>query len=208
MGASQHCVQRRGIAVLLLFLAEMRVAGKRALRWRFLCHSAKCLGATRLPRSFSSYLTNRLQSWQRTVDALRATVPAASVPPRAITVGIGEKTLEGKSGVTTPQSILSEDAEVRKALGNSTVVAALVNGRAWDLKRPLETDATLEFVDFNHPAVCVPDDFKFVFRLPFFLCVIVGIIRKCILRDFLFCAFTLLFLHRAGKCSGIHRLMY
>ncbi|ORX45489.1 threonyl-tRNA synthetase [Hesseltinella vesiculosa] len=54
---------------------------------------------------------------------------------------------EGISWETTPMAIA---LGISKSLAERTVVAK-VNGEVWDLERPFEGDAELEFLDFDHP---------------------------------------------------------
>jgi threonyl-tRNA synthetase len=53
----------------------------------------------------------------------------------------------GKSWETTPESIAKG---ISKSLLEK-VSTALVDGKSWDMARPLETDCTLELVGFEHP---------------------------------------------------------
>lgn len=64
-----------------------------------------------------------------------------------ITVRMGDgKTVEGEVWKTTPYHIA---ADISPELAESIVVAK-VNGELWDLDRPLEGDATLELLTFDH----------------------------------------------------------
>lgn len=53
----------------------------------------------------------------------------------------------GKSWETTPDSIAKG---ISKSLSEKVFIA-LVDGKSWDMGRPLEADCTLELLDFEHP---------------------------------------------------------
>jgi threonyl-tRNA synthetase len=89
-----------------------------------------------------AYIEERIQKW----DALSAAAPAT---PEAAPVKVTLK--DGKVlDATTAQTPM----DICKQLSNSlakVVVVAKVNGKAWDLFRPFESDCTLEFFDFESP---------------------------------------------------------
>ncbi|KAK9390925.1 threonine-tRNA ligase mitochondrial [Crotalus adamanteus] len=60
----------------------------------------------------------------------------------------GGRSIECESWTTTPYQLA---LQISQSLAKA-VVAARVNGRLYDLDRPLESDATLEFVDFDSQA--------------------------------------------------------
>lgn len=104
---------------------------------------------TAVPLEFTptpTYFQSRIDMFERIKaeqDAARAA--AARIP---INITLPDKsTREGTAWETSPMDIARQ---ISKSLSERIVIAK-VNGGLWDLERPLEGDANLEFLDFEHP---------------------------------------------------------
>ena len=74
---------------------------------------------------------------------------SAEQPRVPITVTLPDSsTRPGTSFETTPFDVA---ASISKGLSEKVIIAK-VDGKLWDLNRPLEKDCTLEVMDFDHPS--------------------------------------------------------
>ena len=87
-----------------------------------------------------SFCEERVKLWEE----YKAQAKPVESKPIKITLKDG-KILDGVAGETTPLSVAKG---LSQALGKKSVVAK-VNGKAWDLWRPLEDDSTLELFSFE-----------------------------------------------------------
>jgi len=93
------------------------------------------------------YITERIKLWEEIQkQGPQVNVPGAAAHGETIQVTLKDgKQIEAKAWETTPMEIV-------KGISNSlakNVVVAKVNGKLWDLLRPLESNCTLEFFDFE-----------------------------------------------------------
>jgi len=90
---------------------------------------------------------HRLEVWERCKAKREAEQQALPEDPIKITLPDGN-VKEGVKGKTSPYDIA---LGISKGLAENSVVAN-VNGKPWDMKRPLVEDCELELCKFDHPA--------------------------------------------------------
>ena len=104
---------------------------------------------TAVPLEFTptpTYFQSRIDMFER----IKAEQDAARAADARIPINItlpDKSTREGTAWETSPMDIARQ---ISKSLSERIVIAK-VNGGLWDLERPLEGDANLEFLDFDHP---------------------------------------------------------
>eukprot|EP00004_Rigifila_ramosa_P013956 TRINITY_DN3130_c0_g1_i2.p1 TRINITY_DN3130_c0_g1~~TRINITY_DN3130_c0_g1_i2.p1 ORF type:complete len:809 (+),score=227.02 TRINITY_DN3130_c0_g1_i2:156-2429(+) len=105
---------------------------------------APAASAGALKGELPEFMLHRMRLWDA-IRAENAAVPKPSAPIKITLPGLGSEVREGQSWRTTPFDIAKtlEEKVMKEA------VAAKVNGKAWDLSRPLEGDCTLEFIFFD-----------------------------------------------------------
>ncbi|XP_060614002.2 threonine--tRNA ligase, mitochondrial [Anolis sagrei] len=110
------------------------------------------VGKSRLCRSFGAralpaHVAERLAFYEQLQAAAEERrVERALKEQRPIRISLaGGETFEGEAWRTTPSQVALSISQSRA----TEVVAARVNGALYDLDRPLEEDASLEFVDFD-----------------------------------------------------------
>lgn len=91
-----------------------------------------------------AFVETRLQLWNRLKEKYDQQIQSKSDQPINVRLsdGTAKHALAWKS---TPHEIMNDI----KDKSVSGAIVAKVNGVLWDLKRPLETDCTLEFVPFD-----------------------------------------------------------
>lgn len=92
------------------------------------------------------YLNQRIQMFDQLKAKYDAEIAAKERVPIQVTLLDGT-IKQGKAFELTPFEIASE---IGKSFATRQVISK-VNGELWDLTRPLEGDANLEFLDFDHP---------------------------------------------------------
>lgn len=110
---------------------------------------AKGGGAGGMPLEFEprpAFFQARIDMFERIKAEQDSARAAAERKPITITMPDGS-TREGLSWETSPMDIARA---ISKSLSERIVISK-VNGQLWDLERPLEGDATLELLDFDHP---------------------------------------------------------
>lgn len=91
-----------------------------------------------------AFVQTRLEHWYRLKQKYEQRIESMSIQP--INVRLSNGTIKQASAwKSTPHEILTE---INNKSANGAIVAR-VNGVLWDLKRPLETDSTLEFIPFD-----------------------------------------------------------
>lgn len=95
-----------------------------------------------------SYYDHRLSMFEQIQAKYKAAVETAKEKsePIAVTMPDGSQR-QAVKGVTTPMNIA---LEISKGLAKKSVVAR-VDGKVWDLSRPLEGDCSLELLTFDDP---------------------------------------------------------
>ncbi|WFD24763.1 threonine--tRNA ligase [Malassezia equina] len=93
-----------------------------------------------------AYFQSRIEMFERVKAEQDAARAAAERSPIVITMPDGSKR-EGIKWETSPMDVAKQ---IAKSLSERVVISK-VNGQLWDLERPLEGDATLELLDFEHP---------------------------------------------------------
>ncbi|KAI8626316.1 putative threonyl-tRNA synthetase, cytoplasmic [Xylariaceae sp. FL1651] len=96
-------------------------------------------------RPAASYIDHRISLFEKLWNEQQQSAAQRPREPINITLPDGKVHI-GTSWETTPIQIARS---ISKSLADRTVVAK-VNDELWDLGRPLESDATLAFVDFDH----------------------------------------------------------
>lgn len=92
-----------------------------------------------------AFVENRLILWNRLQEKYDQQIESKSTQPIKVRLTDGT-TKQATAWKSTPHEIIKE---INDKSVHSTIVAK-VNGVLWDLKRPLETDCTLEFVPFDN----------------------------------------------------------
>lgn len=91
-----------------------------------------------------AFVQTRLEHWNRLKQKYEQQI--GSMSTQTINVRLSNGTVKQASAwKSTPHEILTE---INDKSANAAIVAK-VNGVLWDLKRPLETDSTLEFIPFE-----------------------------------------------------------
>lgn len=93
-----------------------------------------------------AYFDSRIAMFEQIKAEQDAAAAAAERKPITLTMPDGS-TRSGTSWETSPMDVARE---ISKSLSERIVISK-VNGQLWDLERPLEGDAQLEFLDFEHP---------------------------------------------------------
>lgn len=93
-----------------------------------------------------AYFDSRIAMFEKIKAEQDAAAAAAARKPITLTMPDGS-TRSGTSWETSPMDIARE---ISKSLSERIVISK-VNDQLWDLERPLEGDARLEFLDFEHP---------------------------------------------------------
>lgn len=91
-----------------------------------------------------AYIETRLKLWDQLREKYDEQI--ASQSPQPIKIRLADGTTKGAlASKSTPYGVINE---INAKLLNRAIVAR-VNGTLWDLKRPLQTDCTLELVTFD-----------------------------------------------------------
>lgn len=91
-----------------------------------------------------AYIATRLELWNQLKEKYDEQI--ASKPPQPIKIRLADGTTkDALAWKSTPYEVVNE---INAKLLNRAVVAR-VNGTLWDLKRPLQTDCTLELIQFD-----------------------------------------------------------
>lgn len=93
-----------------------------------------------------AFLEERIKLFDELKAKYDAEIAAKEKKPIQITLKDGS-VKEGTSYETSPMDIANS---IGKSFAERQVISK-VNGKLWDMPRPLEGDATLEFLDFEHP---------------------------------------------------------
>ncbi|WFD28515.1 threonine--tRNA ligase [Malassezia nana] len=93
-----------------------------------------------------AYFQSRIEMFERVKAEQEAARASAERSPIVITMPDGSQR-EGIKWETSPMDVAKQ---ISKSLSERVVISK-VNGQLWDLERPLEGDATLELLDFEHP---------------------------------------------------------
>ncbi|KAI3617662.1 hypothetical protein CBS9595_003571 [Malassezia furfur] len=93
-----------------------------------------------------AYFQNRIDLYEKVKAEHDAALAAKERKPIKVTMPDGA-VREGTSWETSPMDIARD---ISKSLSERIVISK-VNGELWDLERPFEGDATLEFFDFESP---------------------------------------------------------
>ncbi|VDN12813.1 unnamed protein product [Dibothriocephalus latus] len=91
------------------------------------------------------FIAHRERLWQELKKKYEAFVKSQARSPIQITLADGS-TVDGKAWETRPIDIARN---ISKDLAEKTVISK-VNGVLWDLERPFEGNASVEFLDFDH----------------------------------------------------------
>lgn len=126
----------------------MRVLGRWRKLWAGKSPFCRLLHGVRLqPCAVPSHVTQRLALYEKlkaAVEEARAEQAHRGSRPIRITLP-GGRSVDGEAWKTTPYQVAGQ---ISQSLANGAV-AARVNGHLYDLDRPLEGDASLEFLDFE-----------------------------------------------------------
>ncbi|KAG5420241.1 THS1 [Candida metapsilosis] len=93
-----------------------------------------------------AFLEERIKLFEELKAKYDAEIAAKEKKPIKITLKDGS-VKEGTSYETSPMDIANS---IGKSFAERQVISK-VNGKLWDMPRPLEEDVTLEFLDFEHP---------------------------------------------------------
>lgn len=93
-----------------------------------------------------AFLEERIKLFDELKAKYDSEIAAKEKKPIKITLKDGN-VKEGTSYETSPMDIANS---IGKSFAERQVISK-VNGKLWDMPRPLEEDATLEFLDFEHP---------------------------------------------------------
>lgn len=91
-----------------------------------------------------AFAQTRLEHWHRLKQKYEQQIGSMSSQPIKVRLSNGT-TKDASAWKSTPHEILTE---INDKSANDAIVAR-VNGVLWDLKRPLETDSSLEFIQFD-----------------------------------------------------------